>query len=521
MRQFGMQVAQPDTSELAPRRMAVTFLKNSASNAGGMVVTSLISFLMPAFLVHRLDQSTYAAWVLILNLGAYVGYFDFGVQTAVSKFVAEHDARGDNESCGQCVSTGLAIMLCGMVLGIVLSAGLALSVPTLFRKMPAAIYHDVRLSILMVGISLSVGLASSAFPAIFLGLQRYRIPAVISIISRVLYVTVLVGAVILHGSLVVMAASVAVVNVLTSLMQVVAWQRLASHVRVRLFPVDFTRLREMISYCFVLTIWSICMLFVSGVDLTIVGHYSFREAAFYSVAVSPTNFMLILVGTLMGPLLPAASALSTERTPEQMGNILLRTTRYGTVLLLLTGLPLLVGGYLALKLWVGQHYAVAAAPLLRILILANIVRQLCAPYSTMVVATARQRVATASAVTEAVVNLGASIWLARSYGAIGVAIGTLIGSFASVGMHFAVSMHFTRNLAVSRIRLFFKGILQPSLMAIPTFVLLHLWWVSGKPQMNSLEWLLWSFTTLFLMATVSLQKSDRAMVLQIIERKLK
>ena len=119
-------------------------------------------------------------------------------------------------------------------------------------------------------------------------------------------------------------------------------------------------------------------------------------------------------------------------------------------------------GYLLLRIWVGPNYAVNSVQYLRILVLANIIRHLCAPYSTMVVATARQNVATAAAITEAVVNLVASIWLARHYGAMGVAAGTLVGSFTGVAMHFAISMHYTRNIDVSRINLFIKGILAPS-----------------------------------------------------------
>ena len=50
--------------------------------------------------------------------------------------------------------------------------------------MPASCYHDVRLSVLFVGVSLSVTLATSVFVAIFLGLQRYRVPMVTTIVSR-------------------------------------------------------------------------------------------------------------------------------------------------------------------------------------------------------------------------------------------------------------------------------------------------------------------------------------------------
>jgi O-antigen/teichoic acid export membrane protein len=515
-----MSVASPASGRQKPRKTTGTFAKNSAANVVRMGMTSLIAILLPAYLTHHLPVQTYGAWVLILQLGAYVGYLDFGVQTAVAKYIAEYEARGDYDGCGRCASVGLVIMLAASFLGVFLTLGLAWWVPELFRKMPATLYQDVRLSILFVGISLAIKLAASVFSAIFLGLQRYQIPMVTDVVSKLLYAIVLCAAVFFHSSLAVMGAAAAAVNLFSAFLQVVAWKKLASHIRVTLHAIDFTMVRQMLRYCAVLTIWSVCMLFVSGIDITIVGHYAFHEVAFYSIATSPTNFTLMVIGAVLGPLLPATSALSTERNPQQMGDILLRTTRYSTILLLLTGLPVLVGGYLILRLWVGTTYAANSVQFLRILLVANIIRNFCAPYATMVVATARQRFATAAAITEGVVNLAASIWFARHLGAIGVAMGTLLGSFASVAMNFGVSMHYTRNLAISRRDLFVKGLLRPAVMAIPSALLLPYWWFNGVPTINLQLWFAWGVTTLLLTWFASMSAEDRRSLIRVFNNRM-
>jgi O-antigen/teichoic acid export membrane protein len=309
-----------------------------------------------------------------------------------------------------------------------------------------------------------------------------------------------------------MGAGVAAVNVCTGLAHFFAWRRKAGHIRLRPFPVDFAELRRMVGYCVILTVWSMCMLVISGLDLTIVGHYAFTDAAFYSVAAAPTTIMLLVVGALMGPLLPAASALSATRTPEQMGNVLLRSTRLATTLYWVVALPLLLGGYIFLYLWVGTKYATAAIPMLRVLLLANLVRQLCGPYAAMVIATSRQRVATAAAIGEGVVNLTASILLAKRFGGVGVAAGTLIGAAASVSMHFGISMHYTRNLAISRGRLFLLGILKPATIAIPSIVLLRFWWVAGMPRMTWPMWAAWAVSTPLLAYWVALSTEDRTVL---------
>ena len=295
-----------------PRTFARTVANNSAANLIRLAVTSLVSVFLPAYLTHHLPVKTYGAWVLILQLSAYVGYLDFGVQTAVSKYIAEHEAKQDYAECARYASVGLAMMLAASILGVLLTLILAWRVPFIFHAMPQSLYHDVRLSVMFVGISLSASLATSVFVAIFLGLQRYQVPMVLTIVSRLLSGIAICIAVASHSSLARMGATVACVNLFSALLQFAAWRRLGAHIRVSLRFVDVTTLKKMLSYCAVLTVWSVCMLFVSGLDITIVGHYSFSETAYYAIAASPTSLILLIIAALMGPLLPATSALSAH-----------------------------------------------------------------------------------------------------------------------------------------------------------------------------------------------------------------
>jgi O-antigen/teichoic acid export membrane protein len=386
-----MATAATETPQSGQRTLARTVAGNTFANVTRLAVTSLVSIFLPAYLTHHLPVKTYGAWVLILQLSAYVGYLDFGVQTAVSKYIAEHQAKRDAAGSAACASGGLAIMLVASALGALLTCILVWRVPVIFRTMPASYYHDVRLSVLFVGVSLSVTLATSVFVAIFLGLQRYRVPMVTTIVSRLAFGVVICATAAAHSSLADMGAAAASVNILNALLQVGVWRQSASHISVSLRLIDIPLLKRMLQYCAVLTVWSVCAMFISGLDLTIVGHYSFGETAYYAIANAPTAFLITIVAALMGPLLPAASAQSVRCSPAQMGTFLLQATRYSSIVLLLTGLPFLVVGFLILRAWVGPVYALHSTPFLRVLILANIIRSSCAPYSTMVIATGLSR----------------------------------------------------------------------------------------------------------------------------------
>jgi O-antigen/teichoic acid export membrane protein len=504
-----------------PSGLAVRLSRNVAISLARVAVNSLVALVLPAYLTHHLPATIYGAWVLILQLGAYVSFLDFGVQTGVAKFVAEYEAKGDEAGAGRHASAGFAMMTLAGLLGFGLTFVLAWQVPRLFQTMPPSLYRDVRISVLLVGCSLSFGLVCSVFSAVFLGLQRYFVPMTISILNKASFTVVVLVAVALHGSLMSMGIVVAVVNVSTALLQVLAWRRMAAHIRVSVSLVDYRVFKQMTRYCALLSIWTMGMLCVSGLDVTIVGHYDYYQTAYYSIATLPTNFIIVLLGAVFGPMMPASSALSTQRSAAEMGDLLARITRYGTILLLLTGLPLMVLGFPILHLWAGPAYAVSSLRYLQVLVLANMIRNICQPYAMMLAATGKQGAATVTAISEAVVNLGSSIYLASRFGAIGVAYGTLLGSFVSVALHFSVSMHFTRKtLAIARARLLMRGLLRPASIALPSILLFRLWWTSPAATPASPIALLWGFSTLLIAWFGSLRRDERSRLVRFTRSRL-
>ena len=95
-------------------------------------------------------------------------------------------------------------------------------------------------------------------------------------------------------------------------------------------------------------------------------------------------------------------------------------------------------------------------------------------------------------------------------GAIGVALGTLLGSFVSVLMHFALSMRYTYpELTVSRLHLFLNDMVRPAVIAIPSLLLLPFYWQSAAPSLNLPLWLIWGLTTLLFVWFGSLDADER------------
>src|ERR1700712_5419162 len=109
---------KPNATRVYSRNVLISALRLGVIAGSGV--------LLPYYLTHHLIASTYSGWVLTLQIASYVGYLEFGMTTAVSKYVAQHGDSPDLELCNQHASAGVAISLVSGLIGFILSAILAL-----------------------------------------------------------------------------------------------------------------------------------------------------------------------------------------------------------------------------------------------------------------------------------------------------------------------------------------------------------------------------------------------------------
>ncbi len=412
-------------------------LQGSASNLVRVLLSMLVSMVLPPFLVHRMPPAEYSAWVLILQLSAYVGLLDFGLQAAIGKYVAEYDASGEREASHHLISTSFTILALAAGIACLAIGAMVWGVPRLFHQMPATLVPEVRIALLAVGLSSAVALPFGTFLATFTGLQEYFFPTIIATISRVGSAALLIVLLLLHCSLVQLALVMAGFNLATAATQFFGWRRfLRGRVNFSFLLFHRRSATQLAKYGSVISIWSLAMFFVSGLDTVIVGHYQYKDTGFYAIATGAANFMLTVVASVFGPLVPAVSSMQSGSTPGRIGDLCTKIARYCTLLLCLLGLPLVFGAYPLLSLWVGKKYATQSALYLEVL----------------------------------------SIWLVQRIGAVGVAIGTLVGAFVSVGLHLLVSMPLTQStIRLQRSRFLMQGMLRPLLIIAPSLLFYPFW----------------------------------------------
>jgi len=166
--------------------------------------------------------------------------------------------------------------------------------------------------------------------------------------------------------------------------------------------------------------------------------------------------------------MPQAATLHAREKAEALGRLVITSTRLSVLLLVLTGIPMFIYAGPIIHLWIGQRYVASGAPLLAVLIVANIIRLIGAPYSIIIVAAGQQNYIKVSPLSEGASNFIASIVLGSLFGGIGVALGTLFGSIVSVASHLWYSMPRTNPVInFSRQDFVVSGVLSPLLWTSP------------------------------------------------------
>ncbi len=459
-----------------------TVFKNASANLVRVAGLGIVALFLPSFLVRMLPTEVYGTWALLLQVTTYVGFLDVGLQTAVARFVAHAHELSNLEQRDGIVSTACLLLVVGCALGFCLIGVMIWQLPHLFKTMPAHLQTQGQIALLLMGSSFAISLPFSVIHAIFIGLQRNEIPVAIVLATRLVMAALTVSVVYRHWGLVAMAAAVAVANVLSCGLTYFSWHRWAHEIRIRISLASMIYAKVIGNYSTALMVWTIGMLMVSGLDLSIVGAFQYSATAYYAVALTVTTLIAQAQAAIFTALLPPSAALAARGEGHKLGCLLISATRYGMLILLAMVFPLILGGKAILGVWVGADYAAHSITIMEVLVGANVIRLFAVPYSILLLGSGQHSKVILSPLAEGVVNLVSSLIGAYLWGAIGVAIGTVIGSIVGVGLHLFYNMPRTTAIAVSRLVLLKEGLLKPLLCATP-FGLLLLYKIAA-PQMS-------------------------------------
>ena len=404
--------------------------RNTLAQAVVVALRLLSSFAFMPFLIGQFGLAGFGVYVLAASVTGYLGLFDFGVAPTVTKFAAAYAARREHDSLARLVSSAVAYYA---AIGIVAAAVLVLiSQYGLWVFRLSAVDASLARTLL----SLAAMLALFSWPlsvgsSLLAGLQRYDLSARIG--ALVVAANVAVTAAVLAGRLgpVALLAAVGIVNLCGALASCVLAWRVMGPVRVSVRLVDRAGLTAILGFSWTLFVVDLANLAGDQqTDRLVLGIFSGAMAVgVYEAAAKLATFVSILGAIPTAALIPAASSMDAQSRTDSLRALYLRGSKYTAAFVLPVTIGLMVLAEPLLRHWLGASFAGTALSA-RVLVSVWLVFPNIAVALPILVGTGRTRFLLLFTVSHAILNVALTLALVRSFGVLGVVLGTAITQFA-------------------------------------------------------------------------------------------
>jgi len=435
-------LAKPDTIDPASasrldinKTLAAPQLRKSLTgsifaNWVAMAVSGSISLLLTPLLIHKLGHLFYGMWILTASVLDYYGILDMGLRPTVQRFVARY--QGVDERAGLNTTLATALGLSGglCVLICVLSVFAAPAIPLLFgiHGKDSRAFEQL---IILLGLSAAFTFPGRTLGAYLCGLQRYDLYNLNSIVGSVLRAALLVT-VLMMGYGIFGCGVVALVTTLFSLVMS-AWLVIRADQGLTLAwrYISGRHARELLSFSFYMFLASAGDLLRTRLDSLVIARWlGVALVTPYNVAARLIEFFRTIMNSVLGPLLTEMSSLDGRSSELKLKHLFIRSSRMTALFSCWVTAFLFINGKALLRHWLDSGF-VSSFSVLMVLALGRCLAVGQAPSVILLIARGRNRLVGCMTVVEGLANLGLSIYWVRSYGLIGVAMGTLVPLIAT------------------------------------------------------------------------------------------
>lgn len=400
-------------------------VRNTLSNSVGRVVTLGTTFVMTPYILHTLGEAAFGVWVLATVVVGYGALLDFGMGSAVIKYVADARAKDDPAAAHEVLGTATRLYAAVAVLALILGSIVASQADRVLQ-LGAAAAATAGAVLMLVTVSFAINLAGTPASATLRGLQRYDITNAITVTNALVTAGLTVLALESGGGVVAMVAVTIPVALLSQLLTVLVLRRLDPAFRLRWSGASRPAARRLTRFGATLSVSQVALLLQQRTsEVIIAAAMSVSAVAPYSLARRLSDLPHVVSDQFIKVLLPVASEMHATGEPEALRRLYLVSTRITLSLML----PLaLCAGFLAgdlLELWVGEQYRQQAV-LVVVLVIASTATTSQWPAGSVFQGMGRFGWFAVAALVSGVLTVILILILVRPYGLIGVVIGVLV-----------------------------------------------------------------------------------------------
>lgn len=439
-------------------------------------LNTLIGLLYTPFMLRMLGQSEFGLYSLAASVIAYLTVLDLGFGNAIVRYTAKFRAEGKQEEQYEMFGMFFLLYLFISALAFILGLFLVGNVDCLFdTHMTTDEIGKIRLMLLLMAFNLAFTFPMSIWGgAIITAYENFVFQKIINI-ARILLNPIVMIVLLLFGyKAVAMVVVTTFFNVATLVINWIYCKRkLHIHLRFTHFRWDF--LKEVSIYSFWIFLNAIIDRIYWSTGQFVLG--IFRGAAMvavYAVAIQLSNLYIMFSTAISGLFLPKVMAMVTRNEDRKViSDLFIRTGRIQFIVIAFVLAGFIIFGRQFILLWAGEGYENAywISLLFFIPLTVPLIQNLGI---TILQARNEMKFRSTLYVIIAIVSLGLSIPMAKSYGGIGCAFATALALTA--GQIVVMNIYYQRKQDIDIIK-FWKEIGKMSIIpfVVTLFSLLLIW----------------------------------------------
>lgn len=333
----------------------------------GQVVTLLVALAATPFVIRTLGPERYGVLALMHLLIAFLGFSDFGMGIASTRFGAEAYARGDRGEEARVIWTGL--LLGTLPAAAIALALLALARPLLERALalPPHLHDEATLTLRLVAVGFVARAVTGVLNTPQLVRLRLRLHSALMSAAAIVQIALVPLALALGGGLPAAGAVIGGVAVAAAVAQsMIAARILPQLSRPRLERALVGRLAR---FGGALVLTTICVLLLThGEKLLLTRLVSVEALAYYSVAFTLANLLIVPAASLFQSMLPTFARHHAAGDEASLARVYRELLRVILLAAPVTALALCLAAKPFFALWAGPSFGAASTPLFFLLV---------------------------------------------------------------------------------------------------------------------------------------------------------
>ncbi len=444
--------------------------KNAIFNVMAFSINLIVTFLLVPVMLRYLGATGFGVWAIVRVFVSYASLGDLGLNSTVTKYVAEYSATNRIESIERVLKAAFVLYAVVAVILLLLALLFHQVIFDLFFSTSGDAAGDVLFVLYGSLVIFGINMIFSVLPNALAGIQR------MDLTNSVIALYSLVNGVSMYGALVAGWGLRGLVwaNALSTIVAIAAnwilFSRHMGHIRFFGSRISWQDLRQLVEFSKHIFIVALATNVNLHFDKLLLSFFqNLNVVAAYEIGSRVVQQVRSIPVLMLNPLLPAASEIQAQKRSENLKGLYLRSMKY----LLAISVPLMgcTGIFAApfVKVWLGDANEFIV-PTIQILIISNFINLTTGPGFYIAIGAGGVRLPMYSSLVGLSLNVVLSLVLIKFFGYFGAVFGSF-SALSIASLYFLVLVHRLFHIPWTPL---IKMTATPLLALLPGF---GVWWV--------------------------------------------